>query len=58
MLVNVLVSEIELPRGGGKIPLADASACVITPMRGLNGELAWAAREGMPNGSADASLLA
>ena len=50
--------EIDLPRGRGKTPLAEANAVEITAFRGLNGKLAWAAREGMPNGSGDASLLA
>ena len=37
--------EIDLPRGRGKIPLAEATPVEITAMRGLNGKLAWAARE-------------
>ena len=50
--------EINFRRGRGKRPLAEATPTEITAMRGLNGKLAWAAREGMPNGSGDASLLA
>ena len=50
--------EIKLTRGRGKDPLAEATEEEITAMRGLNGKISWAAREGMPNGCGDASMLA
>ena len=50
--------EITLQKGRLKIPLAQADDTEITAMRGLNGKLQWAAREGMPHASGDASILA
>ena len=49
--------QIHLERGRCKTPEAEATADEITAMRGLCGKLNWASREGMPNGSGDASLL-
>ena len=40
-----------------KTPNADATEAETTGMRGLTGKLNWVAREGMPNGAGDASLL-
>ena len=48
---------IHLPRGRRKEPEALATPEGITAMRGFCGKLNWTAREGMPNGSGDASLL-
>ena len=50
--------EIKLERGRGKDQKALANAGEITQMRGICGKLNWASREGMPQGSGDASLLA
>ena len=49
--------EIKLGRGRCKNPEALATETEITLMRGLTGKINWATREGMPNGSGDASLL-
>ena len=50
--------EIQLQRGRASTPEAAANESEITAMRGLVGKLNWVAREGMPNGAGDASLLA
>ena len=50
--------EIKIERGRGKNQDAFASPSEITQMRGVVGKLSWASREGMPNGSGDASILA
>ena len=49
--------EIRLERGRAKDQNADATDREITQMRGVCGKLNWVAREGMPQGSGDASLL-
>jgi hypothetical protein len=49
--------EITLARGRCKQPDDEATELEITAFRGLLGKLNWATREGMPNGSGDASLL-
>ena len=49
--------EIKLERGRAKFPDSEATPTEITAMRGLMGKLNWASREGMPNGSGDASIL-
>ena len=48
---------IEIARGRMKTPNAEATEAETTRMRGLTGKLNWVAREGMPNGAGDASLL-
>ena len=48
---------IVLARGRASDPNSDATAEEITSMRGVVAKLSWATREGMPNGSGDASLL-
>ena len=50
--------EIQLDRVRGKSPEAEANESEISAMRGLNGKISWVAREGMPQGSGDASILA
>jgi len=49
--------EIVLERGRCKTPDELATEDEISSMRGLMGKVNWATREGMPNGSGDASLL-
>ena len=51
-------AEIKMERGRGKDPEALTSVGEITQMRGVVGKLNCASREGMPQGSGDANLLA
>ena len=49
---------IPLPRGRASQLESPATAQEVTGMRGLDGSLRWASREGMPQGAGEASLLA
>ena len=50
--------EIHLERGRGKDQKSLATEAELSKMRGLNGKLQWATRNGMPQGVGDASMLA
>ena len=50
--------EITIERGRMKTPLAPCTPGEIRQMRGVVGKISWAARQGMPQGAGDASILA
>ena len=50
--------ETKLERGRGKDQKEKATEAELSKMRGLNGKLQWATRNGMPQGVGDASMLA
>ena len=56
--VTERLSEVQLERGRKSMPEADALPEEVKKVRAVIGSLAWCAKEGRPDGSAAASILA